>query len=81
MSQGKDALIGRAGWRQMGELMNKGLRIALVIAAVIADVVFTLGNSSIQDEEWIINIDFWGLVALPVIVVLGLVFIRKADAT
>ena len=60
--------------------MRRGIRIALVIAAILADVVFMLGNSSIQGEEWIITIDFWGLVALPVIVVLGLLFIRKADA-
>jgi hypothetical protein len=59
--------------------MSKGIRVALVLAVVMADIVFTLGNSSIQEEEWIININFWGLIALPVIVILGLVFIRKAD--
>ena len=45
----------------------------------MADIVFTLGNSSIQEDEWIININSWGLIALPVIVILGLVFIRKAN--
>ena len=58
--------------------MRKTLRVALVTTVVAATLVYAVSGSQLQGEELILSIDFWALISLPLILGLGVWWIRKS---
>ncbi len=58
--------------------MSKTVRIALVSALLAGTFVFTILGSQIDGDEVMITLNFWSLVSLPIIAVVGYWWIRKA---
>ncbi len=58
--------------------MSRTSRVAVVSALAAGTFVYTISDSHMRGDELIININFWSLVALPIIIGVGLVWIRRA---
>ena len=59
--------------------MSRTARVAVTSALAAGTFVYTISGSHMQGDELIININFWSLVALPVIIGVGVVWIRRAQ--
>ena len=59
--------------------MSRKVRVTLVAAVVAATLVYTVSGSQLQDEELILNLNFWSLISVPFIVGFGIWWIGKAS--
>lgn len=61
-----------------GNAMSKTLRVAIIAAVLAGLLVYTLAGSEIHGGEVMIKLNFWSLISLPVIAILGYLWVRKA---
>lgn len=59
--------------------MHKILRAWVLVIVTLALLVYTFYGSTAQGTELDITIDFWGLVALIVLLVLGIRWVRRGS--